>query len=661
MSRFSVQLNLGIIAPSVVLTLSIAGTGTAGQTGEWRAYAADHAGSRYAPLGQINTETVHDLEIAWRQSTVPEATRQGNAMRAPSASQNTPLMARGLLYISTGLGVVAALDASTGEVAWVDTPSQADGVAPPRRSASRGVSYWTDGNQARVLAVIGSQLVALDADTGERDLNFGDAGAVDLIQGYDDREVERFRWRSAPLVVNDMVIIGSMIGDIVSNTMPALKTMPPGDVRGFDVRTGEQRWIFHTIPREGETGNETWLTALNEDRASWEYTGNTNMWASPSADEELNYVYLPLSTPTSDYYGGHRPGDNLFAESLVCLDAATGERIWHFQAVHHGLWDYDFPAAPNLVDIEVDGRSIKALAQISKQGFLYVFDRVTGEPVWPIEERAVPASVVPGEQLSTTQPFPTKPAPLEELGLSVENVIDFTPELAARARELAKQFVIGPIFTPPSLVSDEPDKYPTRDTFAPITSFHHRRELDAVQRELREFKGVSVIIYDQTCATEKRRRRNPAVCEGCGDCGEKSNCLSVLPKETELGRKREIDQNACNKDYSCVEGFCPSFVTVHGGGLRKPEAVAGGIEAATLPEPQHPSLERPWNVLIPGVGGRDGSALAAGLFSEAGLASIRYPDLDRAQAGRTQGGTVPLHPVVHVVGCYHGESSVRFM
>ena len=456
MSRFSVQLNLGIIAPSVVLTLSIAGTGTAGQTGEWRAYAADHAGSRYAPLGQINTETVHDLEIAWRQSTVPEATRQGNAMRAPSASQNTPLMARGLLYISTGLGVVAALDASTGEVAWVDTPSQADGVAPPRRSASRGVSYWTDGNQARVLAVIGSQLVALDADTGERDLNFGDAGAVDLIQGYDDREVERFRWRSAPLVVNDMVIIGSMIGDIVSNTMPALKTMPPGDVRGFDVRTGEQRWIFHTIPREGETGNETWLTALNEDRASWEYTGNTNMWASPSADEELNYVYLPLSTPTSDYYGGHRPGDNLFAESLVCLDAATGERIWHFQAVHHGLWDYDFPAAPTLADITVDGRPIKAIAITSKQANTYVFDRVTGEPIWPIEERPVPRGNVPGEWYAKTQPFPTKPPPYDQQGVSLDDLIDFTPELRAEALTILNDYIWGPFFTPPSLIDDRP-------------------------------------------------------------------------------------------------------------------------------------------------------------------------------------------------------------
>ena len=456
MSRFAVQLNLGIIAPSIVLSLSIAAIGTAGQTGEWRAYAADHAGSKYAPLSQINAETVHDLEIAWRQSTVPAATRRGNTMRAPSASQNTPLMARGRLYISTGLGVVAALDASTGEVDWVDTPPQADGLAPPRRSASRGVSYWTDGNQARVLAVVGSQLVALDADTGERDLDFGDAGAVDLIQGYDDREVEQFRWRSAPLVVNDMVIIGSMIGDIVSNTMPALKTMPPGDVRGFDVRTGEQRWIFHTIPREGEAGNETWLTALNEDRASWEYTGNTNMWASPSADEELNYVYLPLSTPTSDYYGGHRPGDNLFAESLVCLDAATGERIWHFQAVHHGLWDYDFPAAPTLADITVEGRPIKAIAITSKQANTYVFDRVTGEPIWPIEERPVPRGNVPGEWYATTQPFPTKPPPYDQQGVSLDDLIDFTPELRAEALTILNDYIWGPFFTPPSLIDDRP-------------------------------------------------------------------------------------------------------------------------------------------------------------------------------------------------------------
>ena len=335
-----------------------------------------------------------------------------------------------------------------------------DGQAVRRGAATRGVAYWADpeSDDERIIAVVASKLVALNARTGERYLDFGEGGQVDLTLGYDDRQVESFAWRSAPLVVSDIVVIGSAITDIVSQSQPALKTMPPGDVRGFHVRTGEQRWIFHTIPREGEFGNDTWLTAPNEDRASWEYTGNTNMWAWPSADEELGYVYLPLSTPTSDYYGGHRHGDNLFAESLVCLDARTGQRVWHFQAVHHGLWDYDFPAAPNLIDITVDGREIKAVAIVSKQAFTYVFDRVTGEPVWPIEERSVAAGDVPGELYAPTQPFPYKPPPFDQQGVTVDDVIDFTPELRQEALEILGEYVYGPLFTPPSIIGEEPGR-----------------------------------------------------------------------------------------------------------------------------------------------------------------------------------------------------------
>lgn len=427
---------------------------SAGQQGEWLAYASDKASSKYAPLDQINAGNVSDLEIVWRQSTIPDVTRQGNSLRPPAASQNTPLMADGLLYISTALGTVAALDAITGEVVWFDVPPSNSAEPQQRGFATRGVGYWTDEDDARVLAVIRSRLISLDARTGMRDPNFGDGGSVNLIEGYDDRTVESFQWRSAPLVVNDVIIIGSIIGDIVSSTMPALKEMPPGDVRGFDVRTGEQLWIFHTIAREGEPGNETWLTDLDEDRASWEYTGNTNMWASPSGDEELGYVYVPLSTPTSDYYGGHRPGDNLFAESLVCLDAKTGERIWHFQAVHHGLWDYDFPAAPTLLDITVNGRPIKAVAITSKQAFTYVFDRVTGEPVWPIEERPVPKGNVPGEWYAETQPFPTKPPAYDQQGVTLDDLIDFTPALRQEALAILDDYVWGPFFTPPTLIDE---------------------------------------------------------------------------------------------------------------------------------------------------------------------------------------------------------------
>ena len=425
------------------------------QRGEWRSYGADAASTKYSPLDQITAANVSDLQVAWRQSTIPEAIRQGSTVRAPSVVQNTPLMARGKLYVSTALGTVAALDAGTGEVVWFDPLPE--GVVR-RGGASRGVAYWSDSmsDEARVIAVVGSTLVALDASTGERYDDFGDGGEVDLTQGYDRGAVAGFAWRSAPVVVNDVVVVGSAMTDIVNETMPARKEMPPGDVRGFDVRSGEQLWIFHTVPQEGEVGNETWLTGPNEDRASWEYTGNTNMWAWPSADEELGYVYLPLSTPTNDYYGGHRPGDNLFAESLVCLDARTGERVWHFQAVHHGVWDYDFPAAPNLIDISVDGRVIKAVAIVSKQGFTYVFDRVTGEPVWPIEERPVAAGDVPGEWYAPTQPFPTKPPPYEHQGVTSEDLIDFTPALRQEAEEILAGYVSGPLFTPPTVIDERP-------------------------------------------------------------------------------------------------------------------------------------------------------------------------------------------------------------
>ena len=428
------------------------------QTTEWRSYGADVEGSKYSPLEQINAENFTDLEIVWRQSVLPEVVRGDRDIRASVAAQNTPLMVDGRLYISTGLGTVAALDATTGEVLWHDTPPSRNGEPFERVRQTRGVAYWDDpqSSDARVIAVVGSYLVALNAETGSRYEDFGDAGEVDLREGYDDREVDTFSWGSPPIVVNGVVIIGSAMSDVTNPTMPAMKEMPPGDVRGFDARSGEQLWSFHTVPREGEPGNETWLTALNQDRASWEYTGNTNMWAWASADEELGYVYIPLSTPTNDYYGGYRPGDNLFAEAIVCLDARTGQRVWHFQAVHHGIWDYDFPAAPNVVDIEVDGRTIQAVAAVSKQAFTYVFDRATGEPVWPIEERPVPTGNVPGEWYAPTQPFPSKPPPFDQQGTSVDDLIDFTPELRREALDIFTSHVTGPLFTAPSLIDNEP-------------------------------------------------------------------------------------------------------------------------------------------------------------------------------------------------------------
>ena len=427
-----------------------AGAPAAAQTAEWPAYAADQAGTKYSPLDQINAETVAGVEIVWRRPVIPDAIRNGDTTRGPVGSQTTPLMAGGRLYFSTGLGTIAALDPGTGEVIWNTGPS--DGA---RVRQTRGVAYWTDGEAARVVATLGPKLVSLDARSGERDADFGDEGEVDLRTGL-LRPFPNFYWNSAPIIVRGVIVVGSFVEDITTNQRVANKESPRGDVRGYDVRTGQHLWTFHTVPLENEFGVETWGPDPVDDRVSWEYSGNTNMWAHPTGDEELGYVYLPLSTPTNDYYGGHRPGDNLFAETLVCIDARTGERIWHFQAIHHGVWDYDFASSAVLVDITVDGRTIKAVAQPSKQAFTYVFDRASGEPVWPIEEWPVPQSGVPGEQLSPTQPFPTKPPPFELQGVRVEDLIDFTPDLRQEAIDILDQYVWGPMFTAPIVLDPRP-------------------------------------------------------------------------------------------------------------------------------------------------------------------------------------------------------------
>ncbi len=437
-------------AASVGLIAAAGPRAVAGQTVEWPAYAADQAGTKYLPLDQINADTVHDLEIVWRQPVIPDAIRNGVTTRGPVGSQTTPLMAGGLLFFSTGLGTIAALEPTTGEVVWNTGPSDEERVRQ-----TRGVAYWTDGDDRRVIATLGPKLVSLDARTGKRDPAFGEAGEVDLRLGL-MRPFPNFYWNAAPIIVQDVIIIGSFVEDITSNQLTANKESPRGDVRGYDVRTGELVWTFHTIPRENEFGVETWEADPVDDRASWEYSGNTNMWAHPTGDEELGIVYLPLSTPTNDYYGGHRPGDNLFAESLVAVDVETGERLWHFQAIHHGVWDYDFASSAVLMDITVDGRAIKAVAQPSKQAFVYVFDRSTGDPVWPIEERPVADSSVPGEKLAPTQPFPTKPPPFELQGVRVDDLIDFTPELRAEARTLLDQYEWGPMFTAPVVRDPRP-------------------------------------------------------------------------------------------------------------------------------------------------------------------------------------------------------------
>ena len=356
----------GLAALVGLLAATMIGEAQVGK-GEWPAYSADKASTKYSPLDQINKDNVRDLRIVWRQSATPlEVRRPGTPAQGPINYPHTPLMVGGLLYMSTGLGTIAALDPATGKVVWFNPPVQGE-----PGSASRGLAYWTDSKDQRVIAVVGQYLVEVNARTGQRYSGFGDRGRVDLAKGY-RRPTDGFRWGSAPVVVGDVIVVGGLPGgaiDIVNDEQPARREAPPGDVRGYDARTGRLLWTFHTVPAIGEFGYDTWL---NE---SASYSGNTGIWGNLSADEELGYVYLPIETPTGDYYGGARPGNNLFAESLVCLDAKTGKRVWHFQAVHHGLWDYDFTAPPVLLDITVDGRRIKALAEVSKQAFAYVLDR----------------------------------------------------------------------------------------------------------------------------------------------------------------------------------------------------------------------------------------------------------------------------------------------
>ncbi|HCL72754.1 MAG: pyrroloquinoline quinone-dependent dehydrogenase [Gammaproteobacteria bacterium] len=428
-----------IILASSVITANAQG---------WPSYGGDNGSSKYSPLDQISAENVDQLEIVWEWLSLDNATvasnlADGNNRAVPAGYKATPLVVDGIMYVSTSFGRVVALDAANGELRWsFDTRAWEAGRPMNLGYNTRGVAYWARGDKKRLFfATYDSYLWSIDVVSGTPDENFGDAGRVDLTLGL-GREFDRQLYGvvSPPLVTNDRVIVNSAIHDA-----PSSIEMPPGDVRAFNPDTGEMEWIFHTIPQAGEFGNDSW-----ED-GSWEYTGNTNSWTIMSADDELGIVYIPIGTPTNDWYGGKRPGDNLFAESLVAVRAETGERIWHFQTVHHGLWDYDLPAAPTLIDINVDGRPIKAVAQISKQGFTYVFDRITGEPVWPIEERPVPPSSMPGEVASPTQPFPTKPAAFEPQGISDDTLIDFTPELRQEALQIIEEFDYGPLFTPPTL------------------------------------------------------------------------------------------------------------------------------------------------------------------------------------------------------------------
>ena len=433
----------GSVAAVIAVLLTAGARGQSGAPrGEWPTYGGDLGHTRYAALDQISAANFNDLEVAWRFKT------DNLGPRPEFNLQSTPLMVRGRLYSTGGTRrAVVALDAATGELLWVHSENEgARGAASPRQLSGRGLAYWSDGKEERILYVTtGYRLIALDARTGIPIAGFGRGGAVDLKADLDpamDLTTAPIGLHATPIVAGNIVIVGAAFE---TGANPKSRRNIKGAVRGFDVRSGKRLWMFKTIPEPGEAGHETW------ENDSWAYTGNTGVWAQISVDEELGMAYLPVELPTHDYYGGARPGNGLFGESLVAIDYRTGERRWHYQLVHHGLWDMDIPCAPILVDIRVNGRAIKAVAQPSKQAFLYVFDRVTGQPVWPIEERPVPQGDTPGEKYSPTQPIPTRPAAYDRQGLAIDDLIDFTPELRAEAVKTIAQYRIGPLFTPPAV------------------------------------------------------------------------------------------------------------------------------------------------------------------------------------------------------------------
>ena len=420
---------------------------------EWASYAADLAGTRYRPLDQINASNFSNLEVAWRIKTDSFGDRPEYKL------EGTPLMVNGVLYATAGSRrAVIAVDPESGELLWIHGEHEGKrGGAAPRQLSGRGLAYWSDGVGERIFYVTpGFRLVCLNAKTGQRVPSFGENGIVDLKLNDDqtisdwnsnhewvpNTETGEIGIQSAPVVAGNTVIVGAAFREGMT---PRSMRNNKGYARGFDVRTGKRLWIFHTIPKKGEFGYDTWLNG------SAEYTGNTGVWSQVTVDEKLGLAYLPVESPTSDFYGGHRAGNDLFGESLVCVDLKTGERKWHFQLVHHPLWDMDISSAPILADITVDGKPVKAVAQPTKQGFLYMFDRVTGKPIWPMPERPVEVGNVPGEWYSPTQPIPTKPPAYARNGVSIDDLIDFTPALREKAKQDVAKYHLGPVFTPPTV------------------------------------------------------------------------------------------------------------------------------------------------------------------------------------------------------------------
>ena len=419
---------------------------TSGPSFEWTTYGSNLASHRYSPADQVTKDNFNRLQIAWRLKT---------DFLGPSPDtlySATPLVIGNVLYTTAGMRRAAiALNAASGEMLWMHAEDEGRrGTNAIRTGAGRGLAYWAsaDGADRRIIYVTpGYRLLALDAKSGNPVPAFGRNGAVDLKLENDqdvDLDTGELGLNATPLIVGDVVVVGASHRP---GSSPRTMKNAKGYVRGYDVRTGKRLWIFHTIPKQGEFGYDTWL------ESSAEYNGNTGAWAQMSADAQLGLVYVPTEMPTGDYYGGHRPGNTLFADSIVALDVKTGQRKWHYQTTHHDVWDWDIPCAPMLFDLRVNGRTVKALAQPTKSAFLFVLNRETGEPIWPIEERPVPQSDVPKEKSSPTQPFPTRPKPFDRQGITENDLMDLTPALKAEALEVVKRYKMGPLFTPPVVSS----------------------------------------------------------------------------------------------------------------------------------------------------------------------------------------------------------------
>jgi quinoprotein glucose dehydrogenase len=410
----------------------------------WRYYAGDAAGSKYSSADQIDASNVSGLRVVWRRPAVDQSLTAAFPGLRPTANlRGTPIMIDGVLYAPDGVGLLEAFDAATGRTLWVQKPFE-PGLKGVVGQSTRGAAYWRNGADERLFITRGEYLEAANPKSGEPFATFGTNGRVSL-HATDNQWARSYSWSAAPIVVGDAVIVSGSNGTMDAGPE---KESAPDNVRAFDPRSGKLLWTFHVIPHPGEANSDTW------GNDSWSFAGNLNAWGGITADPALGYVYVPLTAPNNSTFGGLRPGRNLYANTLVCLDARSGRLVWQQQLVHHDLWDYDL-MTPHLGDITVDGRRIRAVFALSKRPDVFVFDRVTGAPVWPIEERPVPASKVPGEQASPTQPFPTRPPAYEQFGMTADDVIDFTPALHEEALRLLKGYVLGPAFTPPSITTPD--------------------------------------------------------------------------------------------------------------------------------------------------------------------------------------------------------------